>query len=219
MCLWFLACNADNRVAIALDKGVPALVKLLKHPETKVRKVMLRFKSSNSLYPHPLPPVVLGVPPLPPFSLVLIHSLHPPPFPQAACGALSKLALLEENRNEIHKCQGTSRMLEMMKDPNGLEREVAVSALTNLALSNHLRLAIGNSGGVPPIVAFLNGTDSAKTSASNAIANLVCTPSVKVRTSWHSLPSPSREVQGDTLLAVTRAAQAADVLLAGPGGL
>ena len=71
--------------------------------------------------------------------------------------------------------------MEMMKDPQGTEREVALSSLTNMALSNHVRLAIGNAGGVPPIVKFLeDGTPTAKASASNAIANLVCSPSVKV---------------------------------------
>lgn len=48
VCLWNLACNAENRVAIQAPnwhdptklRGIPSLVKLLGHPESKVRKVM-----------------------------------------------------------------------------------------------------------------------------------------------------------------------------------
>ena len=35
MCLWNLACNGDNRVKIQHEKGIPLLVKLLRHPTPK----------------------------------------------------------------------------------------------------------------------------------------------------------------------------------------
>ena len=40
MCLWNLACIGDNRVEIQEEKGIPLLVKLLRHPTPKVRKVV-----------------------------------------------------------------------------------------------------------------------------------------------------------------------------------